>query len=54
MIFIVFIILTFTYFFVQYFQKQLRLRNEKQKQRQYDIYTNLLNNLKDKTSTNEP
>ncbi|MBL7724651.1 MAG: hypothetical protein JNK27_10905 [Chitinophagaceae bacterium] len=48
MIFLIFIILAFTWFIIQYFEKRRNARNEEQHERRKEAFTNLLNSLKSK------
>lgn len=49
MIFIVFISLAVTYFFIQYFENRRKQRNEEQRERRQEAFTNLLNTIKENT-----
>lgn len=48
MIFLIFIILAFTWFMIQYFEKRRNARNEELHERRKEAFTNLLNSLKSK------
>lgn len=48
MIFLIFIILAFTWFIIQYFEKRRIARNEEQHERRKEAFTNLLNSLESK------
>ncbi len=53
MIFIVFISLTVTYFFIQYFENRRRQRNEEQRKRRQEAFNKLLNTIKEKENSVE-
>lgn len=48
MIVIIFIILAFTWFIIQYFEKRRNARNEEQHERRKEAFANLLNSLQNK------